>query len=109
VGIWARWPYFHNNSAPNLCAVLTAGKDRPLTYWAGEAQNPETDYDPECGGYPVGSKTPEAWKKDQSKFYDTRREGLSRMGHDEKIFIKEGQEVMTPQEKKELIEFLKTL
>lgn len=109
VGIWARWPYFHNNSAPNLCAVLTAGKNRPETYWAGAALNPETDYDPDCGGYPVGAKTPEAWKKDQSKFYDTRREGLSRLGHDEKIFIKDGQEVMTPQEKKELIEFLKTL
>ena len=22
VGIWARWPYFHNNSVPSLCAVL---------------------------------------------------------------------------------------
>lgn len=109
VGIWARWPYFHNNSAPNLCAVLTLGKNRPAIYYAGEAINPETDYDPNCGGYPVGEKTPAAWKKDQSKLYDSRREGLSRMGHDEKIFIKDGKEVMSTQEKRELIEFLKTL
>ncbi len=109
VGIWARWPYFHNNSAPNLCAVLTAGKLRPETYWAGAAINPETDYDSECSGYPVGDKTPAHWKKDQTKFYDSRREGLSRTGHDEKIFIKDGREIMNELEKRELIEFLKTL
>src|SRR5690606_10217377 len=37
VGIWARWPYFHNNSIPNLCALLTAGSERPQTYYAGPA------------------------------------------------------------------------
>ena len=31
-GIWARWPYFHNNAAPSLCAVLTRAEDRPKTF-----------------------------------------------------------------------------
>lgn len=108
VGIWARWPYFHNNSAPNLCAVLTKAADRPKTYYSGAAVDPRTDYDPDCGGYPVGEKTPASWKT-KLHLYDTTREGMSNRGHDEKIFIKDGKEVMTAQEKRALIEFLKTL
>lgn len=109
VGIWARWPYFHNNSAPNLCAVLTRASQRPVTYVAGPAIDPRTDYDADCGGYPVGEAAPAAWKKDKDYLYDTRREGLRNTGHDEKILIKDGVEIMTAAEKRALIEFLKTL
>jgi hypothetical protein len=108
-GIWARWPYFHNNSAPNLCAVLTISSKRPLTYVAGPARNKQTDFDSECVGYPLGDKAPQAWKRDPEFLYDTRKEGLSNKGHDEKIFIKNGLEVYTKDQKLELIEFLKTL
>jgi mono/diheme cytochrome c family protein len=108
-GIWARWPYFHNNSVPNLCALLTPSPQRPVTYWAGPADDKERDFDQECVGYPVGAKTPEAWKRNRDFFYDTRREGLSNRGHDERILIKDGKEVFTAAEKRELIEFLKTL
>jgi hypothetical protein len=107
VGIWARWPYFHNNSAPNLCAVLTRAEKRPETYIAGPAVNPRTDYDADCGGYPV--LVPEAWKKNPDYFYDTRKEGLGRMGHDEGIFLEQGKEILSTDEKRALIEFLKTL
>ncbi len=109
VGIWSRWPYFHNNSAPNLCAVLTKSSKRPKTYWSGAAKDKKRDFDQDCVGYPIGENTPEEWKKDKDYFYDTRKEGLSNSGHDEKIFLKDGEEIYTAEEKSELIEFLKTL
>jgi hypothetical protein len=109
VGIWARYPYFHNNSAPNLCAVLTVGKKRPPSYWAGEALDREKDFDSDCVGYPTGEDVPTAWKKNAEYFYDSRKTGLSNRGHDEKIFVKEGREIFSEEEKRDLIEFLKTL
>ena len=109
VGIWSRWPYFHNNSIPNLCALLTPGKGRPVSYYSGPANNRETDFDQDCVGYPLGSKTPTAWKKNPEYLYDSRREGLSNKGHDERIFIKDGVEIFTKSDKQDLIEFLKTL
>lgn len=108
-GIWARWPYFHNNSIPSLCALLTAGADRPVTYYAGKAIDKNQDFDQACNGYPLAHKAPKAWKVDPDFFYDTRKEGLSNRGHDEKIFLKDGKEIYSMAEKLELIEFLKTL
>lgn len=108
VGIWARWPYMHNNSIPNLCAVLTVSKLRPTSYFAGAANNPNTDFDYACNGYPLGSATPSSWKKDVL-LYDTSKKGMSNVGHDEKIFIKNGIEVLSRQNKKDLIIFLQTL
>lgn len=109
VGIWARWPYFHNNSAPSLCAVLTKGSDRPVTYVSGPAVDARRDYDSDCGGYPSVERAPEAWRRSREHLYDTRKKGLSNRGHDEGVFLKDGQELMTPAQKRELIEFLKTL
>lgn len=108
VGIWARWPYFHNNSAPSLCAVLTPSAQRPRGYYAGEALNRETDFDLECNGYPLGDKTPKSWKK-RAYFYDTRQKGMGNRGHDVGIFIKDGQEILSTQDKRDLIQFLQTL
>jgi hypothetical protein len=109
VGIWSRWPYFHNNSIPNLCALLTPAPERPKTYWAGKAEDKNRDYDSECGGYPLAEKSPEHWKNDPDYFYDTQKPGLSNAGHDEGIITKNGQEIFTEEQKRELIEFLKTL
>lgn len=106
--IWARWPYFHNNSIPNLCALLTPGPMRPKTYYAGKALDKERDFDEDCVGYPLGVKTPADWKK-KDFFYDSSLEGLSNAGHDEKILIKDGKEIFSDLQKSELIEFLKTL
>ena len=108
-GIWARWPYFHNNSIPNLCALLTVSQKRPLTYVSGAAINKSTDFDQNCVGYPLGKRAPMAWKENPEHTYDTRKEGLSNKGHDVGIFIKDGKEIYTRKEKLELIEFLKTL
>ncbi|AZZ38362.1 hypothetical protein CIK05_11465 [Bdellovibrio sp. qaytius] len=108
VGIWARWPYFHNNSVPSLCAVLTPAALRPIFYYAGEANNTATDFDPDCNGYPTLDQTPNAWKQ-PLYYYDTTRKGMSNAGHDEEIFIQDGQEILTASDKKALIKFLQTL
>lgn len=108
VGIWARWPYFHNNSAPNLCAVLTPSAQRPAIYYSGEAKNQNFDFDQDCNGYPTGSQTPMSWRTGQH-LYDTRREGLSRSGHDEGIFLKNSEEILSRSDKRALIRFLQTL
>lgn len=108
VGIWARWPYFHNNSVPSLCAVLTPATQRPKAYYAGDALSTATDFDPDCNGYPAGEDVPFAWKQPQY-YFDTNRKGMSNSGHDVDIFIKDGQEILTASDKKALIKFLQTL
>ncbi len=108
VGVWARWPYLHNNSVPNLCALLTKKELRPSAYYSGEANNPQLDFDLECNGYPLGKKTPQSWKT-KLHYYDTQRLGMSNQGHDEGIFLKDGKELLTPLQKKNLILFLQTL
>lgn len=108
VGIWARWPYFHNNSVPTLCAVLTPSAQRPISYYAGDAINTATDFDPDCNGYPTLDQVPAAWRQ-EAFYYDTNRKGMSNAGHDVDIFIKNGQEILTASDKKALIKFLQTL
>jgi mono/diheme cytochrome c family protein len=108
-GIWARYPYFHNNSIPNLCALMTEPSSRPAVYYSGKAIDKDRDYDQECLGYPVGNKTPAEWKKDPEYRYDTKVAGLSNSGHYDRIFMKDGVERYSPEEKKDLLEFLKTL
>ncbi len=109
VGVWARWPYFHNNSAPSLCAVLTRGEERPKTYFAGEAIDPKTDFDSGCNGYPLADTTPAAWKRDGEKYFDSKKRGLGNGGHDEGIFLTNGQELLSPDQKLDVIRFLQTL
>jgi mono/diheme cytochrome c family protein len=101
-GIWSRWPYFHNNAIPNLCALLSPPSERPVSYVAGKAINKETDFDQECVGYPLGDRAPESWSLNKDYFYNTKLEGLSNSGHTAGINL-------AKEEKMELIEFLKTL
>jgi hypothetical protein len=42
-------------------------------------------------------------------FYDTRKVGMSNQGHDEDIFLENGRELLLPQQKRALIQFLQTL
>lgn len=109
VGIWARWPYFHNNSAPTLCAVLTRASERPKKFYTGPANDRATEFDAECNGYPTGERTPKEWTKREEALLDTRKPGLGNAGHDEGIFLDDGQELFSPEQKRDLIEFLKTL
>lgn len=108
VGIWARYPYFHNNSVPSLCAVLTKASNRPITYAFGEQIDQVKDFDFECNGYPDSKHAPKEWAK-AGQIYDTRKDGLRNTGHDEGVFLKSGVELFTPDQKKDLIAFLQTL
>lgn len=108
VGIWARWPYLHNNSVANLCELLTPAKNRVSYYYSGPAISNELDFDFDCNGYPLGQKVPKAWKSREFLF-DTKLPGLSNLGHDENIFIKDNMDILSPQQKHDLIKFLQTL
>ena len=103
VGIWARWPYFHNNSAPNLCAVLTPAAQRPQVYQFGPINNQAVDFDSGCNGYPLAAPP------HFDQVFDTKLPGLSAMGHDEGIFMDAGEERFSAEQKTDLIRFLQTL
>ena len=106
VGIWARWPYFHNNAAPSLCAVLTRSKDRPQRYLPREANDRDHDFDMNCNGYPAATRN---LLQASQKTFDSRRPGLSNRGHDEGIFLRDGEEIYSAVEKMAIIQFLQTL
>jgi hypothetical protein len=106
VGIWARWPYMHNNSIPSLCALLSPVKDRPQVYYAVAPNDKTKDFDFECNGYP--EKDRRLWV-DQDKIYRVNNKGLGNQGHDEGIFIKDGKELLSNQDKRNLIQFMQTL
>ncbi|MCR9164074.1 MAG: hypothetical protein ACE37F_01760 [Nannocystaceae bacterium] len=102
-GIWARWPYFHNNSAPSLCAVLTPADQRPVVYQYGNVTNGAVDFDSGCNGYPLDAPP------HFDQVFDTTVAGLSNMGHDEGILMDGAQERFSAAEKTDLIRFLQTL
>lgn len=109
VGIWSRYPYLHNNSIPSLCALLTRPELRPRAFVQGPAVNPATDYDQECVGYPIGNKIPKAWLNDKEAIYVAGKGGLSNRGHTSSFLGDNGEELLSPNDKSNLIEFLKTL
>lgn len=103
VGIFARFPYFHNNSVPTLCAVLTRADQRPKKYFAREQNDASQDFDSECVGYPT------QYMGQKQFLYQTNQEGMRNSGHDEGIFLKKGDEIFSADQKMEIVEFLKTL
>lgn len=108
VGIWARFPYFHNNSAPTLYDVITPDFKRPKSYIAVASDDKEIDFDPIKNGYPKPSKIREPFKSDPDYFYNTKVKGLSNQGHTS-MLVDENKEILSEAEKLDLIEFLKTL
>lgn len=106
VGIWARWPYFHNNSVSSLCEVLTPASKRLKSYLAVDPIDKEKDFDSECNGYP----RPEELKNRRNAIkYTSNKKGLLNIGHDERILIKDGKMLISPFERRALIKFLQTL
>jgi cytochrome c5 len=100
VGIWSRWPYFHNNSAPTLCDVLLKPELRRKKWYVGSPVNKQSDFDSECNGFPALSKAPKEWKK-KDRLFDTRKDGLTNSGH----YIDD----FSAEEIRNLVWFLKTL
>lgn len=108
IGIWARYPYFHNNSVPSLCQLLTPAKDRVKTYLAREAIDTKKDFDFNCNGYPI-KKSYSLKERSSSKYFDTRKAGLSNSGHDKMFLNEAGQSIYTDQERQDLIHYLQVL
>lgn len=100
VGIWASAPYFHNGSVPTLWHVLHP-VNRPAVW-----KRTENGYDTnkvgleveEFGRLPTGIKTP----AERRRYFDTKLKGKSSVGHDYPS-------ALTADEKKALLEYLKTL
>ena len=86
-GIWARAPYLHNGSVPDLAALLTPPAERPATFWRGCSH-----FDPVRVGYACT----------EGFSFDTQLIGNGNGGHDY------GTHLPAP-EKAALIEYLKSL
>lgn len=108
-GIWARYPYLHNQSVPTLCDLLSPAGDRTPVFYMGPSDDPDTDYDLDCVGYPVGDAVPASWMEDERARFDTSIPGLRNVGHDEWLTDGNGQPIFSDTETMDLIEFLKTL
>lgn len=105
-GIWATAPYLHNGSVPTLHHLLDSA-DRPDRY----RRPPSTDfehYDPDRVGWkfevvpPGPDPDPGLTPYEARKIFDSSRFGLSNRGH-------EFGDALSPDERRALIEYLKTL
>jgi hypothetical protein len=99
-GIWATPPYLHNGSVPNLCVLLSPEeRAKTVTFYLGNRE-----YDPVCVGYRTE-------KLDGGFEMKTTIRGNRNTGHE--FNDKPGPGVigrgLTPDERKALIEYLKTL
>ena len=101
VGIWARAPYFHNGSVPDLIGVLDP-TERPAKWRRVEVDG--SDYDPLRVGlrYEVVASSLDANTRDGRLVYDTSREGMGNRGHDFAASLSDD-------ERTDLLEYLLTL
>lgn len=101
-GIWASAPYFHNGSAPTVYGVLTAEARPKFFRRAGTIQ----DYDPVNLGLKFetldGPAPPGAPNEARRRVVNTTLPGLGNQGHPFGF-------VLTEKQKRQVIEYLKTL
>lgn len=101
-GIWATAPFLHNGSVPTLATLLDSRK-RPA-YWVRSFDT--DDYDPEQIGWRYQTlehgKSAAKDGKERKRIYDTSLPGYSNRGH---TFGDQ----LTEEERKALLEYLKTL
>jgi hypothetical protein len=93
-GVWITAPYLHNGSVPNIEAVLNS-KLRPV-YWERDFNKPVYDYEK------IGWVYEEKTKPTAKKTYNTQLPGYGNHGH---YFG----DHLSSQERKAVIEYLKTL
>jgi len=98
-GIWATPPYLHNGSVPNLYALLSPVAERPTVFYLGNRE-----YDAVNVGY-YTDKFPGGFK------LDTSNRGNSNSGHELNNGSGKGiiGPLLTPDQRRALIEYLKTL
>ncbi|HSS65512.1 MAG TPA: hypothetical protein VLS27_13840 [Gammaproteobacteria bacterium] len=98
-GIWATAPYLHNGSVPTIESLLDSSR-RPEK-WARSFDS--TDYDEKALGWRYTEPTVEPQDpEERRRIYDTSRHGYSNRGHS----YGDG---LTPDERKAVLEYLKTL
>ncbi len=98
-GVWATAPYLHNGSVPTIEALLDSAS-RPQR-WARSFDS--TDYDPKALGWRYTEPTAEPQDPEEGKrIYDTSRLGYSNQGHTYG-------DALTPDERRAVVEYLKTL
>lgn len=90
-GIWATGPYLHNGSVPTIDDLLKPADKRPVEFWTGFRE-----LDREKLGF-VSTSAPGRFK------LDTNMPGNGKQGHEYP------KPPLNPDERKALIEFLKTL
>ena len=90
-GIWATAPYLHNGSVPSLHDLLLPPAQRPKTFYVGN-----WEFDPAKVGYAMASQAPGAF------LFDTMVPGNANAGH---VYGTD----LTEDDRKALIEYLKTL
>jgi hypothetical protein len=99
-GIWATPPYLHNGSVPNLYALLSPAEERPKKFWLGNRE-----YDPVNVGY-RSEEFPDGFK------FDTTIRGNWNSGHEFTNDTSRAGRInryLEPDERRALIEYLKTL
>ena len=99
-GVWATPPYLHNGSVPDIEALLSPPSERPKTFWLGHRE-----YDPKRLGYQSGPLS-------GGFLFDTTKPGNSNAGHEfDDGPARPGRigRKLTPDERRALIEYLKTL
>ena len=102
-GVWATPPYLHNGSVPTVydSALAGRGTDRSEFYLGNR------EYDPEKLGYKTDELT-------NGFLFETTIRGNANTGHEfndkpEGTMGKIGKRTLLPDERKAIIEFLKTL
>jgi hypothetical protein len=99
-GVWATPPYLHNGSVPNIYALLSPVAERPKKFYLGNRE-----YDPVNVGY-VTDEFPGGFE------FDTSLRGNGNSGHEFSDDSKQEGVIgrsLSPDERRALIEYLKTL
>ena len=125
-GVWATPPYLHNGSVPNVYALLSPASERPKIFYLGRRE-----FDPFCMGYQITATAAPKDKPDlrclgdkadssEGEFdggfrFDTTIRGNRNTGHEFDGPENAPQKVgvigrkLSPEERRALVEFLKTI
>jgi hypothetical protein len=98
-GIWATPPYLHNGSVPNLYALLSPVAERPTVFYLGNREYDSVNVGYRTERFPFGFRL------------DTSIRGNSNSGHEFNNGSGKGiiGPMLTPDERRALVEYLKTL
>ena len=107
-GIWARFPYFHNASVPNVRVLLTAPENRPKVFSLKDAGEEYRFSQKDLGltlpepGSDEEKELEKQARKGARDVYFVERQGHSNQGHN---FSKR----LSSEDQDDVIEYLKTL